>query len=59
VLWVRAILANGRRTITKHDGSDVRDPRRVPGNTVSYAAFVGADFQTSWQHLQSGPLAAQ
>jgi hypothetical protein len=34
-------------------------PAAVPGNTVSFAAFVGADFQTSWQHLQSGPLAVQ
>jgi hypothetical protein len=34
-------------------------PAAVPGSVVSFAAFVGDDFQTSRQHLQSGPLAVQ
>jgi hypothetical protein len=34
-------------------------PAAVPGNVVSFAVFVGEDFQTSPQHLQSDPIAVQ
>jgi len=34
-------------------------PATVLGNTVSFAAFVGEDFPTSPQHLQSGPIAVR
>ena len=32
-------------------------PAAVPGQVVSFAAFVGEDFPTSPQHLQSDPIA--
>jgi N-sulfoglucosamine sulfohydrolase len=31
-------------------------PASVPGGVVSFAAFVGEDFPTSRQHLQSNPI---
>ena len=34
-------------------------PADVPGGVVSFAAFVGADFQTSLQHIQSPPQPVQ
>ena len=34
-------------------------PAEVPGGIVSFAAFVGEDFQSSLQHLQSDPVPAK
>ena len=34
-------------------------PANVPGGVVSFAAFVGEDYQTSLQHLQSAAIPAK
>lgn len=34
-------------------------PASVPGNTVSFAAFVGEDFQTTPQRVQTAPIATR
>ncbi|MBM4092959.1 MAG: hypothetical protein FJ276_26650 [Planctomycetes bacterium] len=34
-------------------------PAAVPGYVVSFAVFVGDDFQTSRQHPQSDPIAVR
>jgi N-sulfoglucosamine sulfohydrolase len=34
-------------------------PADVPGGLISFAAFVGADFQSSLQHIQSEPQVAR
>jgi len=34
-------------------------PANVPGGVVSFAAFVGEEFQTSLQHIQSKPQSAR
>ena len=52
-----------RKTVTAR-GTGVAEvtflvPADVPGGTVSFAAFVGADFTTSSQRVQSGNLPAR
>ena len=49
------------RKVVKVSGDGVIEvtfdvPAAVPGNTVRFAAFIGEDFASSRQHLQTGPV---
>ncbi|MCA9066112.1 MAG: sulfatase [Planctomycetaceae bacterium] len=52
------------RKVVKASGEGVVEvtfelPSEIPDDTISFAAFVGSDFQTSPQHIQSEPQALE